>query len=371
MSEQLPILYKYTSKGQAQQWQIVVDGGSFYTQEGIVDGKITTSASTNCKPKNIGKANETTPSQQARLEAKAKWQKKVDSGYNEVLTDQKNFLAPMLAFEYSKYPIDWKKEVGVYVQPKLDGVRCINDDNTQMSRNGKPLVSTPHLNQTRMCLDGELYAHKFKDNFNEIMSLVRKTKPTEEDFDLAAKHIQLWVYDAPHIAGNFNTRYAALIDWYNGLSPENQSGYVLVPTFYAKTEADLLELHAQFIAEGYEGTIVRRNDSNYEFKRSKQLLKYKDFKDEEFKIIGYEEGTGAREGSLGAFIMQHDTDPNKTFKSNVKTTQEDLKKIWENRDSYIGTTATVKYFNRTPVNSEGDGDLPRFPYIIKFDRSYE
>ena len=123
------------------------------------------------------------------------------------------------------------------------------------------------------------------------------------------------------------------------------------------------EYHEKFLEDGYEGSILRLDLGEYENKRSKQLLKKKDFIDEEFKIIDAEEGEGGRAGTIGFFIMQHDKNKDKTFKSNVKGDFDYLKDVWKNHKNYIGTMATVKYFNRTP------DDIPRFPYIIKLNRN--
>ncbi len=364
-----PTLYKYTQKGQVQQWSIFASGDSFWTEEGIQDGKITTSLPTFCKAKNVGRANATTPEEQAVLEAQAKWQKKVDGGYNQVLSSEKKFLEPMLAFEYDKYPIDWEKEGYVYAQPKLDGLRAINENGTLMSRNGKPYTSTPHLCQGNTTLDGELYTHTFKDDFNKIVSLCKKQKPTQEELAESAAKVEYWVYDMPNAKGTFSERLADLTDWfYQFEDGEENPGFVLVPTKKIKSKAELDEFHAENLGKGYEGTIIRRDNAPYEFKRSKQLLKYKDFKDEEFKIVGYEEGEGGRTGTIGFFILQHDKNPDQTFKSNVKGNFDYLKQVWKDRDSYIGKTATVKYFNRTPKKEDGTGDVPRFPYIVKINR---
>lgn len=117
---------------------------------------------------------------------------------------------------------------------------------------------------------------------------------------------------------------------------------------------------------GYEGSILRLDIGDYENKRSKQLLKKKDFVDEEFKIVGAVEGEGGRAGTIGFFVMELEDGKEKTFKSNVKGDFEYLTDIWKNHKHYIGTHATVKYFARTPDN------VPRFPYIIKLNRaSYE
>lgn len=368
--KKFPVLYKYTQKGQIQQWQVIADNDSFYTIEGIQGGKLTTSLPTVCTGKNIGRSNETSPAEQALAEAQAKWQKKVDSGYNEVLSADKKFLEPMLAFEYSKYPVDWKavKEGRLFVfgQPKLDGLRCINENDTQMSRNGKPYLATPHLNQDQITLDGELYTHAYKDDFNKIVSLCKKQDPTEAELAEAASKVEYWIYDFPYILGSFSERHRIGSGWVKELQKRGLK-VILVPTVPLTSYEKLEDFHAQNLEAGYEGTIIRLDNAPYEFKRSKQLLKFKDFKDEEFKIIGYEEGTGGRTGTIGYFLMQHDKDPNQTFKSNIKGSHDYLREVWRDKDKYIGKSATVKYFNRTPKKEDG-GDVPRFPFIIKINR---
>jgi DNA ligase 1 len=353
----LPILYKYTQKGQIQQWQIFVKENNFWTEEGIQGGTITKSLPTFCKAKNIGKKNETTPHQQAIAEAQAKWQKKVDKSYNEVLTTEKNFFEPMLAHEYSKYE-KLLFTVPTFIQPKLDGLRCVSENNSLMSRNGKPYVACPHLYQDKWTLDGELYSHEYKDDFNKIVSLCKKQTPTDEELEEANDKVQFWCYDIPSVKGIFSLRYAML----KVIALQFGDAFKLVPTYEVKTMADIEKYHDKFLEEGYEGSIIRLDLGDYEGKRSKQLLKKKDFVDEEFKIIGAEEGEGGRVGTIGYFVMAHDKQPNKTFKSNVKGDFEFLRNIWKNHKDYIGTEATVKYFNRTP------DDIPRFPYIIKLNR---
>ena len=359
--KKFPILYKYTSKGQIQQWQIVVDGDSFYTIEGIKDGKLTQSLPTYCTGKNMGKKNETSPEDQATKEATAKQTKKIASGYNEVLTDVKNFFEPMLAqkFEDVKDTITFNGETRVFVQPKLDGVRCDNANGILMSRNGKPFVSCPHLTQKGVRLDGELYNHLFKDDFNKIISLVRKGKPTKADIEDSKNLVEFWAYDFPDYVGVFSERYKALSAWIK-LNPNSK--IKLVPTYEVFSQEDIDMWHGVFLEQGYEGTIVRVDSGPYENKRSKQLLKYKDFIDSEFEIVGYEEGEGGRAGTIGKFIMKHDSKKDVTFKSNVKGNFDYLKQVWKNRESYVGKTATIKYFKRTP------DDIPRFPYVIKVAR---
>lgn len=352
----LPILFKYTNKGQVQQWQIKIKDDYFWTEEGIKGGTITTSKPTYCKAKNVGRSNATTPAEQAKAEAQAKWQKKIDSGYNVVLSTEKKFFEPMLAHEISKYE-KLLFTVPTYMQPKLDGLRAISADNKLMSRNGKPFV-VPHLYQAKYILDGELYNHEYRDDFNKIVSLCKKQNPDYDEKKEQFQKIQFWAYDLPSHKGVFSERYAAL------KALTLPVGYALVPTIKVENQADIDAVHDNFLAQGYEGSIIRLDLGDYENKRSKQLLKKKDFIDEEFKIVGAEEGTGGRAGTIGFFTI--DLGDGRSCKTNVKGDFDYLAEVWKDREKYIGTKATIKYFNRTP-----DGSL-RFPYVIKLNReAYE
>jgi DNA ligase-1 len=225
-----------------------------------------------------------------------------------------------------------------------------------MSRNGKPYLACPHLYQDKVTLDGELYSHDYKDDFNKIVSLCKKQKPTDDELAESAEKVQFWAYDWPD-EDVFSKRYKALKTWVE--SQPNKS-IKLVPTYRVETQAQIDFYHDQFLSEGYEGSILRLDLGGYEYKRSKQLLKKKDFIDEEFEIVGAEEGEGGRAGTIGYFFIDVN---GKVCKTNVKGDFEYLKDVWKNKEQYIGTMATVKYFNKTP-----DGAL-RFPYVIKLNRA--
>lgn len=358
-----PILYKYTSKKQVQQWQVIVKDDHFYTEEGIKDGVITKSKPTYCKPKNVGKSNESSAKEQALKEAEAKIKKKIDSGYNEVLSEDKKFFEPMSAFKIENHK-DLLFTVRTFIQPKLDGLRCINQNNTLKSRNGKDYLACPHLYQNNVTLDGELYNHGLKDDFNKIVSLCKKQKPTEEELEESKNIVQMWVYDLPKYSGVFSERYEALklvlitID----MLPEFKLKFKLVPTYEVKSLKEIEKYHKKFLKEGFEGSIIRLDLGPYENKRSKQLLKKKDWIDEEFKILEAVEGEGNRAGTIGKFILDLNDGTERTFESNVKGDFDYLREVWKDRKKYIGKSATVKYFNRTPANK------PRFSYIIKISR---
>jgi DNA ligase-1 len=266
---------------------------------------------------------------------------------------------------------DWNKEKSkvkfpVYSQPKLDGIRCIIRADGMWSRNGKQIISAPHVFEAMkhlfeadpsLIFDGELYADKFANDFNAICSLVKKTKPTATDLLESAKAIQYHIYDLPSHNTNFSIRSGAL----NKMTlPEC---CVVVLTDFVETEAELMALYEEYVNEGYEGQMVRL-DNKYENKRSKYLLKHKSFIDEEYTILDVVEGIGNKTGMVGSFVF--DSKTGKRFNSSPKFNWEECTKMWNERHSLIGKSATVKYFNLTP-----DG-VPRFPYVIKIDReSYE
>lgn len=390
--KKLPTLYKLDSKGKTREWTICYDANEFWSAQGIVGMKIRKNNPTSCEGKNLGRVNETTAEEQAVLEAKAKWEKKRKDGYtqdiNKVKT--KKFFEPMLA---QNYPDRIKGlEFPLFVQPKLDGIRCIirkeEDKVVARTRNGRIIDAIPHiirdlegffLSDPTAILDGELYNHSLKEDFNKIISLVRKQNPVrsqkesdksfkkkQEDFkaglEESAKTIEYWVYDAPLLNGMpsslpFSVRFVHLE---GALS--NKNYLKVVPTTEVRGFEQIDAIYERFISDGYEGQMIRE-DSGYENKRSKSLLKRKDFQDAEYKVLDIDEGNGNRKGTAKHLVCWC-AKTKQMFHSNIKGNFEYLAEILENKEYYIGKYATIKFFQLTP-----DG-VPRFPYAIAF-RDYE
>jgi len=360
-------LYARTNTGAVQSWTIEIENNKYRTHYGQVDGVIQITEWTLCEGKNAGKKNETSASEQALKEAKATWKKKKESGYFESVKDIDNstFTEPMLAKNYDDYKDDLKYPI--YSQPKLDGIRCIVKKDGMWSRNGKSIVSAPHVlialksffeRFPDAILDGELYADKFANDFNAICSLVKKTKPTLIDLAESEKNIQYWIYDWI-LPKNFSERNDDITTYVI-----NNNVIRRVSTHFVDTITHLNELYEKYINDGYEGQMVRI-DGPYENKRSKHLLKRKEFQDTEFKILDIVEGVGNKSGMAGHMVFRNHKDIE--FHSNIKGDREYLKELLKNKDEYIGKSATVKYFNLTP----GD-ELPRFPYVTNINReSYE
>jgi DNA ligase-1 len=364
----LPTIYKKTKTGKVQEWTIEVKGNQYRTISGQTDGEKITNEWTDCDIKNAGRANATTPEEQAIKEAEAKRKKKLESGYFESIKDinKVQYFEPMLAQKYEDHEINYP----VYSQPKLDGIRCIVTKDGMFSRNGKKIISAPHIRQNldlffkdypNAILDGELYCDKFANDFNKICSLVKRTKPTDKELEESADSIQYWVYDAPIIgllnqSDLFYDRYELVS---NALTKRKYNSIVVVTTLKVGKEEELTQAYELYMENGYEGQMVRLN-KDYENKRSKYLLKRKEFMDEEFKILDVVEGEGNRKGTAGYMTFKNKV--GRAFKSNIKGDFDYLAKLLKDKNKIIGKKATIKFFNYTP------DEVPRFPYVIAIDR---
>jgi len=273
----------------------------------------------------------------------------------------------MLAYPVSDKPIDYDNKISM--QPKLDGVRCvIQYDNSEVkaySRTGKPWLNIEHILfnlkpwfilNPDVVLDGELYNHNLKNDFNKIISLVRKSKPTPEDRLEAAQYTEFHCYDIIDETMTFEERNRFIIQ----NVPRNQC-VKHVDTNYAYDDAHAKRVHKINLDHGYEGSIVRTNDT-YACKRSHNLRKFKDFHDTEATIVGFVEGKGKRKGTIGKFIGE-DKD-GIMFGMPVMDKFKYLQDNFDEMKTWVGKIATFTYFERTKANSY------RHP-LFKCIRNYE
>jgi len=277
---------------------------------------------------------------------------------------------PMLAYPVSDKPIDYSKPV--FMQPKLDGVRCIIQYEgggipKAYSRTGKEWKNIDHIlfNLTPwfalnpdVILDGELYNHDLKDDFEKIISLVRKQKPTDLDALESADMVQFHCYDIIDENKTFELRNTFV----EQAVPRNHC-IKHVPTNLVFRDDDAKVYHKRNLNNGYEGSILRTNDT-YQCKRSHSLRKFKDFHDTEATIIGYVDGKGKRTGTLGKFIMQDDEGVEFGCPPGKGYTYKDLANMLDNIGDYIGQRATFTFFERTKAGSY------RHP-LFKCIRNYE
>ena len=317
-----PKLYKRTSTGKIQEWEIFVEGDQFWTVSGQQDGKKIEHARTTCKGKNVGRSNETSPEAQAEAEAAAKWKKQTEKHYNESIdtVDSTAYTKVMLAKGYDKRPkdkIDWSN---AFISPKLDGIRFVATANHSHSRNGKQMGGGNILrkqmdylfeNYPELITDGELYNHEFKDDFNSLVSLIKRDEakiPAGKMLDIK-QHLQYHIYDIPQIWSEskgkpYSQRFEEFRDCLEA-DPNMPPMDFLHFVGYERVTSheDVLEKYAKHIEQGYEGSIIRF-DLPYEGKRTWNLLKVKEFMDEEFVIVEVLEGKGKKAGTAGSLTMR-------------------------------------------------------------------
>ena len=387
----LPKLFKRNTTGSIQTWEIKVKGGSYSTLSGKLDGKIKQSHPTTCKGKNTGKDNETTDAEQAQSEAKSKWTKQHDKGYTADIDNVDAALAaffrPMLAEKFieEKYNDDGTIEIKkaninypAFAQRKFDGMRCTLSAKGAYSRKGKPIATVPHLlalfkpvfeKYPTAVFDGELYNHALKEDFEKMMSLCKKSKPTVADLFEAEEMVQFHIYDFPiikqlGIKDPFFTRNQVGSDVLTEFGLLGTEKVCLVETLILENEEQIPTYHDQFVDdEGFEGVIVRLNGP-YENKRSWNLLKVKIFTDEEFEIVDFEPGRG-RKAHIAAKVVCYLHDKSDTFKAGIIGSEVRCEEYLRNKHNYIGKEATVKFFGYTKkANKPRHGKL-------KIIRDYE
>ena len=367
-------LYKQDSKGKIRQWRGYVDSAPnnrfiMGVETGLVDGNKTAN-----RPRIYWQGKQGRDAKgQAMFELESKVSKKRDEGYFDTIQEAKDTLVilPMLALDFNKRKHDISyPAIG---QRKFDGVRCmasINSDGSVSlkSRKGKEFPHMKHLRQQIASLkgipdgaflDGELYSDTL--TFQEVVGLVRRETLKAGDED-KLKQISYRLYDMldpDDRKAGFQKRYDGVKKILGSKPPKN---LILTENFEINDKTDVKKYHDQFVKEGYEGIMIRNKDGEYGInKRSKHLQKFKEFFDQEFEIVGYEEGTGNDAGT-GIWICM--TENGDLFKARPKGTREERAEYFDNGDDYIGATLTVRYFEMT------DDDIPRFPVGIAI-RNYE
>lgn len=371
-----PKLYKRDSQGRVRYWQLEDDGaGQFRSYAGLIDGKANISEWTQAEVTNAGRANERSAVEQAAAEIASLYQKKRDNHYVdsiEATKEERGWFEVMLAESDDDYGdrVDYSR--GVMVQPKLDGLRGPTKIDGVFSRKGKEFLTVRWISEEVLAplfeahpdivLDGELYNHKFHDDFNEICSLIKRKKPTQADIDATRGLVQLWVYDCffpdePEL--DFEARYnkiVALLKEFN--IPEDV--IVRTPTYPVKSKAEADAKMEEFLNDNFEGMMKRLLRQSYEHKRVKHLLKCKEFVTEEYTIVEVLPGNGNWRNAAKKLRVRHNDGTERIFGSGIKGKKKDLEKVLKEKDEYIGGDATIQRIKQlTP-----DG-IPRFPTAVK------
>uniref|UniRef100_A0A6C0ARI8 Polydeoxyribonucleotide synthase [ATP] n=1 Tax=viral metagenome TaxID=1070528 RepID=A0A6C0ARI8_9ZZZZ len=416
-----PPLINETAGGKTMLWSIKVtktkEGyGRIEVERGQEGGKVIHEEKIVTEGKNIGKKNETSPLEQAILEARSTMSKKLSAGYVEAkarggaggpsLSAAASVRAeptasssesasakasamstaesiapsraaaidtevplPMLAERFQdrgskiKYP--------AFVQPKFDGTRTVaicgvkGSSPCLFSRTRKAYPHLEHIQEVvrqlpkGLILDGELYTNEY--NFQEIVGTVKKKTLTKEDA-LKHGHIQLHVYDIIIEDIPFEKRWEMLQAIFERFKDKIGTVLQLCKTEVVSNPEEVVEKHDEYVEEGYEGIMIRNAAGLYKVGgRSNDLQKLKTFMDAEYEIVGFYEGDGAEKGCV---MWRCKTADGKVFGCRPKGTHEERAELFKHGSEYIGKMLTVKFQELTE-----DG-IPRFPVGIVI-RDYE
>ncbi len=351
-------LYGLSKTGKIKVWSIRSKGVNIFVDYGYEGGKLQTSITTvSCK--NVGRTNETSIEAQVEKEVKAMIKAQIEkNGYRENKEDlSAKTIAPMLAQKFS----DRKVIYTCCVQPKLNGVRCLvtrlgeysfmfksrkNREYTTLSYMIPELQQVMNIGET---WDGEIFNPAL--HFQEITSLVKKEQPD-------SSKLQFWIYDIVDTTQPFIFRAITLK---KAFADKQLNHLVCVKTFRVDNKHILLSLHKRFVKEGFEGTIIRKLNGLYEYFRSSNLLKYKDFIDDEFEIIDSTVGTGSHEGAIIFICLTKDK---RVFNVTPKMSLTVRREMALKSETFIGKKLTVKFQN---LSKDG---IPIFPIGLEV-RDYE
>lgn len=351
-------LFKIDSAGKTRVWSMVQDDSRYCTVAGIEGGNLVTSEWTQAVATNVGRANERSNVAQATFEIEAEYEHKLAREYHrtkEAAGGGAHYFKPMLAQKFERF------EEG-YAQPKLDGIRCIAMASGLFTREGKPIGGAPHIVEALaplfrgspgLILDGELYNHDLKDDFNTIVSLVKKQNPSPEAKEKSRALVQYHVYDLPSMAGAWFSDRNRVLGGLVGALALLEPSIHLVETRRVAYADEYDAFHGNWLERGYEGSMFRL-DKPYEQKRSKTLLKRKEFVDAEFECLRIEEGLGNWAGVAKRVVCK--LPDGREFGAGIRGTRERAATLLHEKHKVV----TVKYFAMTP-----DG-VPRFPVAIKF-----
>lgn len=366
-----------------------------WTETGIIGGKITRHSPTYPKPTNVGRANERNYLEQAMVTARSLYLKKIETGFStnknkkEISSVHTKYF-PMLVRKYEdemkhmKYPL--------YVQPKLDGVRCLtflntdpknnpNIDNVIMySRQRKDYIGFDEMKKELLpvlvkywdngsiYIDGELYKHGM--NLQTISGAVRNPeRETKEEY----KGLQYWIYDTfyPSKQEEFKDRVTRLHDMEK--SHELQSDNIIITkTDFVKDIESQEYLYNQYIKKKYEGVIIRNADSYYLTDssktsakiRSRFVLKRKAKFTDEFEVIGFTQGDKGKDKGAIIWILKT-KNSNKEFHATPKNISYDAryelyneaKKYFDNK--FNGRLMTIEFedlsYDGVPLRAKSIG----------------
>ena len=358
----MKILYSVSKTGKILVWQAILskelnaDGYlEIAVSSGQAEGKKVTKVRVVKSGKNVGRSNETSIEEQAALELERLYTKQYDKGYVDNEQDVSatkqvgEVKKPQLAHKYPDKAHKLCADDLIITQPKIDGVRCfitMTEDGLQFtSRSGKPIPTVPRIaseigDKLPMgdIMDGELYIEGYE--LQDITSVVLPTKNKKVE---ELKKVMLQWYDYIPLDKEGETYTSRFLG----------CGLEFNPSVINKLKCDLYsrdtveDVFDRYIAEGYEGMMLRDSSAGYKFgTRSDALQKYKKMHTEEFEIVDIIESD---QDEAPRFICDLRNGNTVTVRL-VGDKEENLKYLKDKQD-YIGQWLTIKYQMWTKTGS--------------------
>lgn len=376
----LPTLYKYGLYNPLVwmiQYDLIDNKGVVRIDHGTLHGILIRKARL-VESKNIGRANETSPYEQAKKEAEAEWLLKLKQGYKErledispLITDINEILKPMKAQSFSEEKLIKKIGFPCIQQPKLNGLRAVlrwEDDYTEGEGIFKTTISKavlrskegieywmPHITNYltkdffmteygQVAYDGELYKHGMP--LNQInASCPMKVNNKIEKCSGNPLLIQFWCFDlsVPEI----NQKHRMILQ--EEIVNKYRDSITFLIYYIVLTLEDATYLHNSFLKDGFEGSIFRNLDAYYEFgKRPITMMKWKKKKNTECKIIDIKLKEQIGERSYITFVLKNDIN-DEIFESVPYGNESERQEYLTNKSSYIGKYATIEFYERSGV----------------------
>jgi len=333
----LKTLYKTTTKGAIQQYDIETIDDTYIVSQGQINGKKQT-YTTQCTPKNVGKKNETTGVAQAKLEALAKHAKQIKKGYSTSPTAPVTVNLPQKVQTYSKH----KKKViyPCYASPKLNGVnatyRLSNGTVELTSRGGEqyPLIEQ-HIDDVKQImqllntdeLNGEIYIHK--EHLQNITAAVKK-------YNELTPLLEFHIFELPNIACDYQKK----INMLKGIQETNFVKVTDIRVMRSENEIDAYHTLCT-LGESYEGIVIRNGKGVYKHnQRSNDVFKLKKALDAEFYVSTHK----LDKHGHAVFLCQADIDnPERVFWVKLKGTNEERLEMAKDAQQYHAEWLTVEY----------------------------
>lgn len=277
------------------------------------------------------------------------------SGFEQKLVDKINFPA--------------------YAQMKMDGMRfnaIVRDGKVEFrSRNGKEINLLGNLEAEFAAMagdvdcvfDGELLVmfeddHQFADRQTGNGILNKANKGTISEAEAKLVHASVWdvipfAYFADgHCPVPYAKRFSTLQDLIIKSDQKNKRIW-LVSSQIVETLEDAQELFQSYLADGYEGIILKDGSGVWEDKRAKHQIKFKGELECDLKIVAVVEGEGKAAGMLGAIICESaDGIVQVNVGSGFKDSQR--KQYWS--ENIVDKIVAIKY-NMRSKNKTGDESL--------------